>query len=96
MTTSKKGRIGSSFSDHLREQGNLEETNATAVKRVLAWQLENAMQESNMSKNQMAKKMSTSRTQLNRILDPENDKLQLDTVIKAARVLGREVRIELV
>ena len=49
-----------------------------------------------MGKNQMAKEMQTSRSQLDRILDPDNDRIQLDTVIKAARVLGREVRIELV
>ena len=49
-----------------------------------------------MSKNQMAKAMKTSRSQLDRILDPANDRIQLDTVIEAARVLGRELRIELV
>ena len=90
-----KGRIGSSFDDFLKEEGTYAETTAVAVKRVLAWQLEQAMAEKKMSKNQMAKAMQTSRSQLDRILDPENDRVQLDTVIKAARVLGREVRIEL-
>lgn len=92
----KSGRIGSSFEDFLKEEGTYEETTATAVKRVLAWQLERAMKEKDLSKNQMAKAMNTSRSQLDRILDPENDRIQLDTVIKAARVLGRELRIELV
>ena len=93
--TKKKGRIGSSFEDFLKEEGTHDETTATAVKRVLAWQLEQAMEEKQMSKNQMAKAMATSRSQLDRILDPDNERIQLDTVIKAARVLGREVRIEL-
>ena len=94
--TEKKGRIGSSFEDFLREEGTYDETTASAVKRVLAWQLEQAMEEKQMSKNQMAKAMATSRSQLDRILDPDNERIQLDTVIKAARVLGREVRIDLV
>ncbi len=93
--TKTKGHVGSSFEDFLKEEGVFEETTATAVKRVLAWQLEQAMAEKQMSKNQMAKAMKTSRSQLDRILDPEIEQIQLDTVIKAARVLGREVRIEL-
>ena len=91
-----KGAIGSSFEDYLKEEESYDETTATAVKRVLAWQLEQAMAVKQMSKNQMAKAMHTSRSQLDRILDPDNDRVQLDTVIKAARVLGRQVRIELV
>jgi antitoxin HicB len=71
------------------------ETTAVAVKRVLAWQLAQAMAEQHISKNRMARAMQTSRSQLDRILDPENDRVQLDTIIKAARVLGREVHIEL-
>ncbi len=96
MMSMKKGRIGSSFEDFLKEEGTYEETTTLAVKRVLAWQLEQAMAKQKMSKNQMAKAMKTSRSQLDRILDPNNDRVQLDTVIKAARVLGREVRIDLV
>ena len=91
-----KGAIGSSFEDYLKEEESYDETTATAVKRVLAWQFEQAMAVKQMSKNQMAKAMHTSRSQLDRILDPDNDRVQLDTVIKAARVLGRQVRIELV
>lgn len=87
--------IGSSFEDFLKEDGHANETNALAIKRVLAWQLEEAMKQDHMSKNQMAKAMSTSRSQLDRILDPNNNRIQLDTIIKAAQVLGRELRIEL-
>ena len=94
--TKKKAGIGSSFDDFLKADGTYEETTAIAVKRVLAWQLEQAMEKNQMSKNQRAKAMKTSRSQLDRGLDPDNDRIQLDTVIKAARVLGREVRIDLV
>ena len=96
MSGEKKGHIGSSFEDFLKEEGVYEETTAVAVKRVLAWQLEQAMTKKRMSKNQMAKAMRTSRSQVDRILDPDNTRVQLDTVMKAARVLGREVRIELI
>lgn len=94
--TEQKGRIGSSFEDFLKEEGVLEETTAIAVKRVLAWQLAEAMEKRRMSKNQMAKAMKTSRSQLDRILDPDNDSIQLNTLINAARAVGRELRIELV
>ncbi|RLA26928.1 MAG: Fis family transcriptional regulator [Gammaproteobacteria bacterium] len=80
----------------MQEQGTLAETTAIAVKRVLAWQLQQAMTEQQISKNQMAKAMQTSRSQLDRILDPDNDSIQLATLLHAARVLGRELRIELV
>jgi len=93
---SRNGRIGSSFDAYLRQEGIHEEATAQAVKRVLAWQLEQAMADEEMSKNRMAKHMKTSRSQLDRILDPENASVQLDTLIKAARALGRELRIELV
>lgn len=96
MTKKKKGGIGSSFDSFLKDEGTYEETSALAIKRTLAWQLENAMAKESLSKNEMAKRMHTSRSQLDRILDPQNDKIQLDTVFKAARALGREVRLELV
>jgi hypothetical protein len=92
----KKGRIGSSFNDFLKDEGLDQEASAVAIKRVLAWQLEKAMAKEGVTKNEMAKRMRTSRSQLDRILDPDNDKIQLDTVFKAARVLGRELRLELI
>ncbi len=94
--TRTTGRIGSSFEEYLAEQGTLEETRAIAVKRVVAWQLERAMQERQMSKSAMARAMPTSRSQLNRILDPDNDHIRLDTLAAAAKVLGLDLRIELV
>jgi antitoxin HicB len=90
-----KKHIGSSFNTFLQEQGTADETNALAIKRVIAWQLQEAMQQDGISKNQMAKAMQTSRSQLDRILDPKNSGIQLDTIMKAAQILGRELRIEL-
>ena len=92
----EKGQIGSSFEDFLKEQGTLEETNAVAIKRVLAWQLEQAMEKERLSKNKMAQKMNTSRAQLDRILDPTNDRVQVNTLAAAAKAVGRELRIELI
>lgn len=92
----KKGHVGSSFDDYLTEEGTLEETNTTAVKRVLAWQLEQAMEKQQISKRALAAAMNTSRSQLDRILDPDNDHIRLDTLTAAARVLGLNLRIELV
>lgn len=96
MSSRKQGHIGSSFEDFLKAEGVYEESSALAIKRVLAWQLKSAMEKERLTKNEMAKRMHTSRSQLDRILDPANDRIQLDTVFKAARALGREVRLELV
>jgi antitoxin HicB len=93
---SKSGRVGSSFEGFLKDEGVLEETNAIAVKRVLAWQLERAMERKQISKRAMAAAMKTSRSQLDRILDPDNDRVRLDTLAAAAYVLGLTLRIELV
>ncbi len=92
----KKKNIGSSFDSWLREEGIYEEVTATAIKRVLARQVEMAMKEKNFSKAEMARRMHTSRAALNRLLDPENDAVTLSTLQKAAIVVGREIRLELV
>jgi antitoxin HicB len=88
--------IGSSFDDFLNEEGIREEAAAHAIKRVLAWQIEQAMNEQRISKSEMAKRMKTSRAQLDRLLDPENDKVQLDTVQRAAAAVGRKLHLDLV
>ena len=85
---------GPTFESFLDEQGIKDETYAVAVKRVLAWQIEQAMDAQKLSKRRMA--MATSRPQLERLLDPTNDKVQLDTILKAAKVLGRRLHIGLV
>ncbi len=89
-------RVGSPFSDFLKEEGIFEEVTAHAIKRVLAWQIEQAMKTQRISKVEMAKRMKTSRAQLDRLLDPDNDKVQLDTVQRAAAAVGRKLHLELV
>ncbi len=87
--------LGSSFEDFLAEEGIREAANAHAVKRVLAWQLEQAMKAQGICKVEMARRMGTSRAHLDRLLDPNNDKVQLDTVQRAAVAVGRRLRLEL-
>ena len=86
---------GSRFDDFLMEEGIFEEVQAKALKRALSEQLAESMEAAKLSKLEMAKKMATSRSQLDRVLDPENVSIQLDTLIKAARAVGREVEIKI-
>ena len=90
-----KKHMGSSVDDFLKEEGIFEEAQAQAVKEVVAWQLTEAMKKKNISKNKMAALLKTSRTQVDRILDPEND-VTLGSLQRAAAMVGRRVRIELV
>ncbi|MCC7064876.1 MAG: XRE family transcriptional regulator [Planctomycetes bacterium] len=96
MTKRKNPQIGSLFEDWLKEEGIHEEVTTASVKRVLAWQLEQAMKDQNLSKSAMAKRMATSRPQLDRLLDPDNASVTLDTLTKAAAAVGRKVRLELI
>lgn len=88
--------IGSDFDDFLAEEGLLEEAEATAVKRVLAYQISELMREQNLSKAEMARRMNTSRAALERLLDPENRSITLLTMEKAARSLGKRLRLMIV
>lgn len=92
---SRNPHIGSSFSDFLKEEGIYEDVTAHAIKRVLAWQIEEAMKSQGISKVEMARRMKISRAQLDRLLDPTNDKVQLDTVQRAAAAVGRKLHMEL-
>ena len=92
----KKKNIGSSLDSWLREEGIYDETSANAIKRIVARQVEAAMQEKGLSKSEMARRMHTSRAALDRLLDPQNDAVTLTTLQKAAAVIGREIRLELV
>ena len=94
-TTNVNPHTGSSFDDFLKEEGIYEEVQARAIKRALADQLDDAMQSSKLSKVNMAQRMATSRSQLDRVLDPGNLSIQLDTLIKAASAVGRTVEIRL-
>ena len=96
LPMNKKGRIGASFDDFLKEEGIYEDVTAGAVKRLLARQIEEAMRKAAVTKSEMARRMNTSRSQLDRLLDPENTKIRLDTLYKAARAIGRDIRLELV
>ncbi len=87
---------GSSLDAFLEDEGILEEATAKAVKKVLAWQFSEAMREQNVTKAALAKRMNTSRTQLDRLLDPENQSVTLKTLARAAEILGMKVQIELV
>ena len=86
---------GGSLDDFLRDDGLYEEVQARALKRALAEQLDEAMVSGKLSKVDMALRMATSRSQLDRVLDPANLSIQLDTLIKAASAVGRTVEIRL-
>ena len=92
----KNPHIGSRFDDFLKAEGIYEDVQTTAIKRTLAAQLEKEMKERNLTKVEMARRMRTSRMQLDRLLDPKNDSVTLATLRRAAAVVGREVRLELV
>jgi antitoxin HicB len=96
MNKKKKGRIGSSFDDFLKQEGLYEEVTARAVKRVLARQLDALMEDQGLSKSELARRMKTSRAQLDRLLDPENESVTLGTLTRAAQAVGRQLRMELI
>jgi antitoxin HicB len=99
MATKPKKRHpshGTTLDAFLKTEGVLEKFQATAIKEVIAWQLQQAMAERKMSKNKMAELMRTSRAQLDRLLDPSAGNVTLESLQRAANVLGREIRLELV
>ena len=91
----KKRNVGSDFDDFLAEEGMLEDVTAVAVKRVIAWQIEQEMAAQKLTKTAMAKKMQTSRASLNRLLDERDTSLTLTTLAGAAAALGRRIKFEL-
>ena len=92
----KKGRIGGSFDDFLKQEGVYEEVTARAIKRVIARQLDALMHKDHLTKTMLAKRMRTSRAQLDRLLDPDNESVTLGTLARAAHAVGRNLRVELV
>src|SRR5215831_5025776 len=96
-TTTKKpfDHSGSSFESFLDEEGIREEVEAVAIKRVLAWQLARAMERKKITKKAMAHELHTSRSQLDRLLDPNNVSVSLDTMARAAQVLGKSLVIRI-
>ncbi len=96
MTDGTFDHSGSSFDDFLREEGILEEAEMSAVQRVLAWQLGEAMRMQGLTRDAMAERMGASRGQLDRLLDPESRDVQVATLTQAARAIGKRLRIEVV
>lgn len=90
------GCVGSSFDDFLEDEGILDEVTEIAVKRVLAYQLAEEMKAKKITKAALARQMQTSRSQIDRLLDPEREGVTLGTIIKAARVVGRRLELQLV
>jgi predicted XRE-type DNA-binding protein len=87
--------IGSSFDDFLDEEGLLHDATAVAVKRYIAFQLSAKMDQDNLSKAEMARRMKTSRSALDRLLDPGNSSVTLQTLQRAAKALGGRLKVEL-
>lgn len=89
--------IGSSFESFLEEEeGMLDSVDEAAIKEVIAWQIEQGMSKQGLTKTALAEAMQTSRTQVNRLLDPANTGVSMHTLYRAAAVLGKSLRIELV
>jgi antitoxin HicB len=98
MKRKRKGidHSGSAFDEFLSEEGTLEEAEAVATKRVVAWQLQQEMQQQRISKKAMANRLRTSRSQLNRLLDPKHSGVALDTLSRAAMVLGKRLKVQVI
>jgi antitoxin HicB len=94
--TKANPHVGSDFDDFMKEEGLYDEAQTVAVKRVLAFQLERDMQKARLTKAAMARKMGTTRAQLDRLLNPENPSTTLQTLVKAAGAVGKRVKIVLV
>jgi antitoxin HicB len=94
--TNKNPHIGSTFESWLEENGIREDVTAAAVKSVIADQIAAAMKERGLTKSRMAAMMHTSRAQLDRLLDPSSGSVTLETLMTAARAVGRELRLELI
>ena len=82
--------------DFLKEEGKLEEFQAVAIKEVIAWQIAEAMRKSNLSRKRLAERMNTSRSQVSRLLDPKDGNVTLTTLQRAATIVGRKLRLELI
>ncbi len=90
-----KKNVGSSFDEFLEEEGILEEVSAVAVKRLIAFQLAEKMSEKNLTKSELARRMATSRSALDRLLDPDNSSVTLQTLQSAVQALGGRLNVEL-
>lgn len=91
---SKNQYSGSNFDDFLAEEGILEEVSTRAQKRLIAMQIADVMAEMNLTKTELAARMNTSRSQLDRLLDPDNTSVTLESLNRLARAIGKQLRIE--
>jgi antitoxin HicB len=102
VTNAKKKKASRSTAElstldgFLKDQGKLEEFQATAIKEVLAWQILEAMKAQNISRKSLAERMKTSRSQISRLLDPRDGNVTLSTLQRAAKMVGRSLRLELI
>ena len=92
----KRKHVGSDFEDLLAEDGILEECRANAIKFMLSRELEKTMSDQNISKSEMARRLHTSRTGIDRLLDPENTSVTLNSLAKVATILGKRIEFALV
>lgn len=91
----ESGKLGQSFDDFLKEQGTHDSTTEQAIKRVIAYQLAEVMTEKDLSKAELARRLDTSRSQVDRLLDPTNDGVTIGALSRAAQAVGRSLRLEL-
>lgn len=94
-TMARFDHSGSTFESFLEEEGILAEVEATAIKRVLAWQLEQEMKSAQITKQAMARRLHTSRSQLDRLLDPNNVSVSLETMARAAKAIGKRLIVRI-
>ncbi|HLF17936.1 MAG TPA: helix-turn-helix transcriptional regulator [Candidatus Omnitrophota bacterium] len=92
----KNKHVGSSFDDFLKEEDLLEKAQAAAAKKVISFQIRKIMNEKHISKQELSRKMETSRSQLDRLLEPSNESITLLTLERLANALGKKLKIQLV
>lgn len=90
-----KKHIGTDFDDFLRDEGMLDEAEAAATKRVIAYQIAQEMERANVSQSELARRMKTSRSSVERLLDPDNPSVTLVTLERAARAVGKRLKVQL-
>ena len=94
--TARSTKALATLDDFLKEEGKLEEFEAVAIKEVLAWQIGEAMKAQNLSRKRLAERMKTSRSQISRLLDPKDGNVTIATLQRAAKMVGRTLKLELV
>ena len=94
MKAKKNPHLGSDFDDFLAQDGMLADVESVAIKRVVAYQIALMIEQEKISKSEMARRMNTSRSSLDRLLDPENESVTLQTLERAAQALGKRLRVE--